>query len=113
MGDGYAPIDITHTPELLRLVDEVETTGQPRVLRRAGEDVAVLMPVRRRATAGRAQRAEAGLPVSHSVRRSLDIVERTAGIFRQYAKHPPLTPEQEREAFEQGVAEQVAESTGG
>ncbi len=39
------PIDVTDTPELLRLAEEVRRTGRPRVLRRADEDLAVLSPV--------------------------------------------------------------------
>ena len=38
-------IDISDVPELLRLAEEVRTTNEPHVLRRAGEDIAVLMPI--------------------------------------------------------------------
>jgi hypothetical protein len=41
-------IDIGGTPELLRLAEEVRSTSEPCVLRRDGEDVAVVMPVKRR-----------------------------------------------------------------
>ena len=44
------------------------------------------------------------------IRRALDVVQRTAGIFAQYVPNPPLTIEEEREAFEMGVAEEVVES---
>jgi hypothetical protein len=37
--------DITHNPDLLRLIEEVRRTNVPLVLRRDNEDVAVLMPV--------------------------------------------------------------------
>ena len=40
------PIDISHVPDLVRLVEEVTTSGKPRVLRRDSEDVAILMPLR-------------------------------------------------------------------
>jgi hypothetical protein len=39
------PIDVTDTPDLLRLAEEVRRSGQPRLLRRNGEDLAVLSPV--------------------------------------------------------------------
>src|SRR5437867_11082222 len=39
------PIDISDVPELLRLAEEVRKTRAPRLLRRDGEDVAVLVPV--------------------------------------------------------------------
>lgn len=41
------PLDITNIPELSRLVDEVYNTSRPLILQRAGEDVAVLMSLRR------------------------------------------------------------------
>jgi hypothetical protein len=39
------PIEIGDSPELTRLVDEVAKSGEPRVLRRKGKDVAVITPV--------------------------------------------------------------------
>ncbi len=39
------PIDVTDTPDVLRLAEEVRRSGQPRLLRRDGEDLAVLSPV--------------------------------------------------------------------
>lgn len=39
------PIDVTDTPDLLRLAEEVRRSGQPQLLRRDGEDLAVLSPV--------------------------------------------------------------------
>lgn len=35
------------------------------------------------------------------------IAERTAGILAQYRKEPPPTPQEERAAFEQAVADDV------
>ncbi len=50
-------IDIENVPELLRIVDEMRSTNEPRVLRRGSEDVAILLPARtarrRRATRSR------------------------------------------------------------
>jgi len=45
MSSHLTPIDITTSPELLRLVEEVATTKKPRELKRDNETVAVLMPV--------------------------------------------------------------------
>ena len=39
------PIDVTNTPELLQLAEEVRRNGQARVLRRDREDLAVVIPV--------------------------------------------------------------------
>ena len=38
-------IDISNVPELMRIVEEMLATRQPRILSRDDEDVAVLMPV--------------------------------------------------------------------
>ena|SRR5258706_11343713 len=38
-------IDISNVPELIRIVEEMLATRQPRILSRDDEDVAVLMPV--------------------------------------------------------------------
>ena len=41
-------IDISNVPELLRIVEEVRSSEEPRVLRRDGEDLAVLTPMKGR-----------------------------------------------------------------
>lgn len=38
-------IDITDKPDLVDVAEEVRTTGEPLVLRRGGEDLAVIRPV--------------------------------------------------------------------
>jgi hypothetical protein len=45
MAKELTPIDVTDTPDLLRLAEEVRRSGRSRVLRRADEDLAVLSPV--------------------------------------------------------------------
>ena len=50
MSNELAPIDITKSHDLLRLAEEVRRSGRPRLLRRGNEDVAVLSPVRPKAT---------------------------------------------------------------
>ena len=103
MARELQPVDLSTTPELAELADEVQRTQQPRVLRRDNQDVAVLMPVR-------APKRRRHPPAP---RDPLAVVERTAGIFKQYAKTPPPTPRDEKDAFEQAVAEQVMESMTG
>src|SRR4051812_38992429 len=44
MAKELTPIDVTSTPDLLRIAEEVRRSGQPRLLRRDSEDLAVLMP---------------------------------------------------------------------
>lgn len=98
-----APIDVPDASDLLRLAEEVRDTRRPRALRHNGKEIAVLMPPRAsRAAAKRQGRDER--PVSRRVRRDLALVERGAGMLRRYAPTPSLTVEQEREAFERGVA---------
>jgi hypothetical protein len=46
MAKDLVEFDISGVPELLRLVEEINATGQPRVLTREGEEVAVLKPSR-------------------------------------------------------------------
>lgn len=53
MKTELTPIDISGLPELVRLVEEVRKTKQPRVLQQHGEDVGVLAPPKPR---GRSRR---------------------------------------------------------
>jgi hypothetical protein len=46
MAKELTSTDIGQVPELLRTVEEVRETGEPRILRRDDEDLAVLTPVR-------------------------------------------------------------------
>jgi hypothetical protein len=45
MAKELRPIDISNAPDLLRIAEEVRNSGEPRVLRRDSEDLAVLSPV--------------------------------------------------------------------
>lgn len=49
MASEYAPVDVSNTPELLKLAEDVRKTNRPRVLRRADEDIAVITPVKKKA----------------------------------------------------------------
>ena len=48
MSSHLTPLDISTSPELLRLVEEVATTKKPRELKRENTIVAVLMPTTRK-----------------------------------------------------------------
>jgi hypothetical protein len=39
------PIDISTIPDLIRIVEELKTTKQPRIIKQDSEPVALLMPV--------------------------------------------------------------------
>jgi hypothetical protein len=45
MAREMIPVDITHSPEVLRLAEEVRSSKTPRILRRSGEAIAVVMPL--------------------------------------------------------------------
>jgi hypothetical protein len=45
MSKDIESVDITHTPVLLHLAEEVAATMQPRQFQKNGETIAVLMPV--------------------------------------------------------------------
>ena len=45
MSKHLTPIDIRSLPDLMRLAEEVKATKTPRVLKKADETVAILMPV--------------------------------------------------------------------
>jgi len=40
-------VDISNNPELLRIVEDVRTSNEPRVLQRDHEELAILLPARR------------------------------------------------------------------
>lgn len=90
-------LDISAIPELSRLADEVRSTGIPRVLRRAGEEIAVLAPLtvppdRRRATITDRRHSAA-----------LEVVARTRGALRGDIPFPGI--QAERAATEAAMAE--------
>jgi hypothetical protein len=45
MPQAMIPVDVTDAPEVLRLAEEVRRSKVPRILRRNGEEIAVLTPV--------------------------------------------------------------------
>jgi hypothetical protein len=45
MRKSTATVDISHLPDLLRLAEDVRNTGEPRLLVRGDEEVALLTPV--------------------------------------------------------------------
>jgi hypothetical protein len=49
------PVDIDTMPDLVRLADEVRATDTPRLLRREGKDVALLVPAPKRRRRNRSE----------------------------------------------------------
>jgi len=48
MSTNTTPIDISNSPELLCLAEEVEVTKKPRLLKRDNTPIAVLSPVKKK-----------------------------------------------------------------
>ncbi|MGH2586434.1 MAG: hypothetical protein ACRDJE_16085 [Dehalococcoidia bacterium] len=116
MARAPATVDVSHIPELVRLAKEVAEDGHSRVLHAGGTDLAVLSPAA-------ARRARRGPQDADSTQRDINdhvIAELkrrrqqyrnwatiTAGILKPYARIPPPTPREEKDAFEHAVADQV------
>ena len=45
MAEQPKSIDISDVPEILRIAEEVRRAGEPRLLRRHGEDLAMVVPL--------------------------------------------------------------------
>lgn len=105
------PIDVSNSPELLRLAEEVEASHEPRLLRRGNRVLALVVPMSeanshlrpteeelpafRSATGGQADIAMDDL---------LAVVHRTAGMLE--SGQIPSSIEEETEAFERAIAEE-------
>lgn len=46
MASEYASIDLSPDSELLKLAEEVQRTNRPRILKREGEELAIISPLR-------------------------------------------------------------------
>ncbi len=84
-------VDITNIPELLRLAEEVQATNSRRVLRRDSEDIAVLMPLRKRRAAKRPSPAdvEATLSSAGGWKGLVDVEELKRQIKEGRGDHRP------------------------
>ncbi len=74
------------------LLEELEREDDERKRQRANEGDPVLIELERRC------------------RQGLGVTDQTAGILKPYARVPAPTPREEKDAFEQAVADQVVES---
>ena len=45
MNRNVTPIDISHIPDLVRIVEEMKDAKEPRILKRGSDPVAMLMPM--------------------------------------------------------------------
>jgi hypothetical protein len=104
MATELTPLDIRQVPELAALVEEVRTTRKRRRILRDNEEIAILMPPAPASPCPRRAPATGPRPTRQSV------TDRTAGALKAYRLPRPLTHDEEREAFEQGVADEAMES---
>ena len=95
------PLDVSAIPELAKLARDTARAGRSVVLRVDDADLAVLSPLPQRA-----QPDAPRLPLPRYPEGG--IVAATAGAVRYDG--PVLTHDQERAAFERGVAAEVAET---
>lgn len=70
MAEPLKPIDIGDDPALLRIVEEVRMGNKPRVPRRNGEDVAMVVPIRHGQTAARRPRGQRKTDADYAAFRS-------------------------------------------
>ena len=56
MAKELRAVDVSRVPELLRIAEEVRASGEGRLLKRDGEDLAIIAPVR--AIRGRTRRTK-------------------------------------------------------
>jgi hypothetical protein len=98
MAEQLKPINIGDDPALIRLVEEVRAGKEPRVLRRDGEDVALVVPLHQ--TPGRRRRGRAKTDADYMAFRSaaggwkdlIDIDQFIKDIYesRRISTRPPI-----------------------
>ena len=83
MASEARTIDIADISDLGTLVDEVRRSRTPRILRRDGEDIAVLMPLTRTAQLTSARRARLHPPTTTEIARSQAGIRTAAGSWKE------------------------------
>jgi hypothetical protein len=96
MNAPHTTIDISKKPELLRLAEEVKTSGKPRLLKNHRETVAVLMPADtlRQGTDTRKQTAYEAIKATVGSSKDIDTDALLAHIYRarEEGSRPPSRP---------------------
>ena len=94
--ETHEAIDVRDLPDLEQLAEEVRRTGEPRMLRRADEELAMIVPVpKRRRPAGRVKTAadrKAFLSSAGGWRDLVDTDQLVADIYesRRLSSRPPV-----------------------
>jgi hypothetical protein len=94
MTKALRTIDVSKFPDLLWIAEEVGTTGEPRVLRRDHEDLAVVMPISPRAKRARRGKTTADFAAFRAAAgswRDLDTDKLVEGIYEsRRSSRPPV-----------------------
>lgn len=95
MSRRFRPIDVADFPELRRIADEVQQTGEPRLLQRDGEDLAVIVPIAEARRSARRPKTEADHQAFLSAAggwADLDTDKLVADIYadRRRSNRPPI-----------------------
>jgi hypothetical protein len=89
-------IDISNTPDLLKLAEEVRASQKPYLLRRDGEDIALLVPApaasKRRGTPGKSEADMAAFWSSFGGWKDMDTDKLISDIYesRCISTRPPV-----------------------
>lgn len=90
MAEALKPLDITNLPDLVRLAEEVRTTGMPRLLRRDREEIAMLVPVAPKRRRGARTRTKADYEALLASAGSWKDEDTDALIARIYESRDPV-----------------------
>jgi hypothetical protein len=93
MAQELESLDVSQSPEMLRLAEDVARTGLPKVLERNGEALAVVRPVatrRRRSHGGRQLQPNAWLAGLVGIAESMDGAN-VSGNIHQYIADVTVT----------------------
>jgi len=85
MAKEHKPIDISNSPELLRLAEEIQRSQQPRILVREAEELVEVRPIRakgNRSTQGRSRRTGTAANPNDWLLRLIDLGEADAPADR-------------------------------
>jgi hypothetical protein len=90
-------IDVSHMPELLRIAEEVEASGEPRILKRDGEVLAVVTPIisrfRRRGGRGKSKADLEAFHASAGAWKDVDTDKLVAEIYADRRRSVRPAPE--------------------
>jgi antitoxin (DNA-binding transcriptional repressor) of toxin-antitoxin stability system len=92
MPESIQAVDVTRKPDLLRLAQEVHDTGAPRLLSRAGEPLAKIVPIKTKKRDKRAAAHEAFLRSAASWEGLIDADQFVSNIYesRSRSSRPPV-----------------------